>query len=405
MIAYRIRSGRGAIPRLLVLAGLLACSSTELHAQRNETFHEMMANNDGVVVVDRGMPEIAEPLGKPPESALLVVSHVLSGGEPNAVGTSIRFPIKRLNEANSTFLILGNRSSEDSAVIKWERPIGVSSQVVDYLLAVPREFDSVADRLGYFWQALEDSDDLIANNAHLEFALASNEEVAAASASYSRETLLEWISNPSISGGRIRLYYALLAMKGLPSDAERIEELILSPDHSLNDAMLACYLTLRGEAGADFIEKSIIKNETLVYADVYHSIVAFRYLAAVPDSPISRERIIQAFRGILTFPELADLVISDLADLNDWQSAERIAELFARTGDPNWNRVPAVNFMRLCPLPEAGDYLREFERIDPSSVRRALVFFPDPDPDEEKPAKPPAIRPMGRPSQGIGCVF
>ena len=42
----------------------------------------------------------------------------------------------------------------------------------------------------------------------------------------------------------------------------------------------------------------------------------------------------------------------------------------------SWVRVPIVNFLRACPLPEAKEQLGELAKIDPDAVRRATTFFP-----------------------------
>ena len=39
-------------------------------------------------------------------------------------------------------------------------------------------------------------------------------------------------------------------------------------------------------------------------------------------------------------------------------------------------RVPVINFLRACPLPEAKERIEELKKIDPESVQRASQFFP-----------------------------
>ena len=80
-------------------------------------------------------------------------------------------------------------------------------------------------------------------------------------------------------------------------------------------------------------------------------------------------------------PDLADLVIPDLARWGDWSQVEKLSELFKNANDDNlWVRVPVINYLRACPLPEAKEKLVELEKIDPASVKRAKTFFPIPTP-------------------------
>jgi hypothetical protein len=80
---------------------------------------------------------------------------------------------------------------------------------------------------------------------------------------------------------------------------------------------------------------------------------------------------------MLDRPQLADLVIPDLARWEDWEAMPRLVELF-KTADEksSWVRVPVINYLRACPLPEAKKYMAELEKIDPAAVRRANSFFP-----------------------------
>ena len=76
-------------------------------------------------------------------------------------------------------------------------------------------------------------------------------------------------------------------------------------------------------------------------------------------------------------PQLADLVVPDLSRWEDWESMPRLIALFKEATDENsWVRVPVINYLRKCPLPEAEASIVELEKIDPDAVRRARTFFP-----------------------------
>ena len=88
---------------------------------------------------------------------------------------------------------------------------------------------------------------------------------------------------------------------------------------------------------------------------------------------------------MLDRPELADLVIPDLARWEDWSVMEQLVKLF-KTADEktSWVRVPVINYLRACPLPEAKQHLTSLEKIDPDAVRRASTFFPVLDDEDEE---------------------
>jgi hypothetical protein len=78
-------------------------------------------------------------------------------------------------------------------------------------------------------------------------------------------------------------------------------------------------------------------------------------------------------------------VIPDLARWEDWESLDKLVELFRDADEKSiFVRPPVVMFVRACPLPEAKEKLKELEKIDPAAVKRANTFFPF------GPPKPPA---------------
>ena len=92
---------------------------------------------------------------------------------------------------------------------------------------------------------------------------------------------------------------------------------------------------------------------------------------------IPRDRILVSMRYMLDRPQLADLVIPDLARWEDWSQVERMVKLFKDADEEtSWVRVPVINYLRQCPLPKAKDQIKALEKIDPAAVKRANTFFP-----------------------------
>src|SRR6185312_9659774 len=44
--------------------------------------------------------------------------------------------------------------------------------------------------------------------------------------------------------------------------------------------------------------------------------------------------------------------------------------------ESSWVRVPVINYLRACPLPEAKKHIEELAKLDPETVKRANSFFP-----------------------------
>ncbi len=157
------------------------------------------------------------------------------------------------------------------------------------------------------------------------------------------------------------------------------------------DAMIACYLILEGPAGLPLVEDLFLKNEKAEYADTYAAIMALRF-HGTETQVFDKPRLVEAFRHMLRRAELADLVIPDLARWEDWESLPQLVELFQKADESSsWVRVPVINYLRVCPLPEAKRQIEELSKIDPEAVRRAETFFPfDTTGDGQSTAKQPA---------------
>jgi hypothetical protein len=167
------------------------------------------------------------------------------------------------------------------------------------------------------------------------------------------------------------------------------------------DAAIGCYLMLAGSDGMTLIEDLFLKKPDAEYADTYAVIMALRFHGP-ETTAIPRDRILQGFRYMLDRPQLADLVIPDLARWEDWSQVERLVKLFKEADDKSsWVRVPVINYLRACPKPEAKVHIAELEKLDPEAVKRANTFFPfggsNPSPAEEtKVASKEPAAPQGK---------
>jgi hypothetical protein len=124
------------------------------------------------------------------------------------------------------------------------------------------------------------------------------------------------------------------------------------------------------------VEELFLRNQQAEYADTYAAIMALRFHGSETDI-LPRERILQGLRLMLDRPQLADLVIPDLARWEDWTVMGRLVRLFKEADEKSsWVRVPVINYLRACPLPEAQQSIQELEKIDPAAVKRANTFFP-----------------------------
>lgn len=277
------------------------------------------------------------------------------------------------------FLVMG----VDPPDLLWSSPLPVSDKATAYVKTIVKLPQDPMKRIEFYYDYLENSEAILARDAYDEFASAPYEDLKKLKPKLEREKLLEWIEDTSLPPDRKRLYLVLLGISGKAEDAKLLETLLRSEDPNKRaglDAMIACYVTLLGDDGLKLIDELFLANKKSQYADTYAAIMALRF-HGTDGGIISKDRVLKSMQLILQRPELADLVIPDLARWEDWSQIDRLVELF-KTADEksSWVRVPVINYLRACPKPEATTKLDELKEIDPAAFKRATSFFPVPQP-------------------------
>lgn len=390
----------------LALAALCALTATQAGAcpfcsTVSQTFTEEIRSMDIVVIAEL----VALPVKAGDEDkqevpkAKFKVRQVIKGKALAEVGQIVETVFFGEAKPGATFLVMG----VDPPKIAWSTPLPLSERAIKY---VPRLLELPADgptRLVFFQQYLEDADEMLARDAYDEFAKAPYADVQSLKAKMDHDKLVAWIQDVDVPASRRRLYLTMLGVCGNSSDVAMLESLLRSDDRKKKaglDAMIGCYLTLKGADGMPLVEELFLKNAQAEYADTYAAIMALRFHGSETDV-IPRERILQGLRHMLARPQLADLVIPDLARWEDWSVMDQLVQLFKDADDKtSWVRVPVINYLRACPEPLAKKHIAMLEKIDPTAVKRANTFFPfgagkastaetEPDakkPDEKKPA-------------------
>ncbi len=273
------------------------------------------------------------------------------------------------------FLLMGTVEGK----INWGTPNALTERSAKYVLQLPKLPPKGADRLVFFQDYLEDADELLARDAFDEFARSDYQDVKELKPRMKREKYLGWVADSTVPASRRRGYFTLLGVCGKPEDAEMIRNMLTTPVEEPRtgvDAALACYLTLSGEQGLPFVESLYLANKDAEYTDTYAAIMALRFHGQ-SESVIPKKRLVESLRLLLNRPDVADLVIPDLARWEDWESMDRLVELFKNSDQKkSWVRIPVVQYLLACPLPQAKAHLEELRKIDEESVRRASLFLP-----------------------------
>jgi hypothetical protein len=341
------------------------------------TFGEELADADVVLfarLIERPGSDPSSEAAVPP--ATFQVEQILKG-EAALGGKTVVEALYVGEAAPGAWFLLA--SADNPKKLTWTTPVAVNELQRQYIPQLMKLPTSGVERLAYFLPRLEHEDEMLARDAFDEFTKAPYEDVIALEPQMQPDRLTAWILDPTIPATRRRLYFVMLGVCGDGRHAPLLEKLMRSRDRqdlSGLDAMIACYLTLRGPQGLPLVEELYLKNREAEFTDAYSAVMAIRFHGTETDM-IPRERLAEALRHLLDRPELADLVIPDLARWEDWEAMDRLIALFKNADEStSWVRTPVVNYLRVCPLPEASERIEELKSIDPDAVRKAYEFFP-----------------------------
>ncbi|MBL8872283.1 MAG: hypothetical protein JNK90_21090, partial [Planctomycetaceae bacterium] len=141
-------------------------------------------------------------------------------------------------------------------------------------------------------------------------------------------------------------------------------------------AAISTYITLLGERGLTRVESEFLTNPKSEFSDVFSTLLALR-VQGDDIKKISQERLAESMALVLQRPEMADLVVSDLARWQQWKYCKALLDLYNKSEKDELRlRLPIINYLRVCPLPEAQEALEAIRVNEPLNYRRAQTLFP-----------------------------
>jgi hypothetical protein len=372
------------------------------------TLSEQLAQSDAVLLVEwsQGLPA----KGKSPGNTDYKVSKIAKApAGALKVGDQVKLVRYRAAKKGDLFLLMGSQAKS----LEWGSPIEVSQASFSYLEKLPPPDAPIENRLGFYLKYLEFPDPLVANDAYAEFANAPYKDIAKLSKKLPRERLRNWIVSADTPVTRLGLYGLLLGLCGQKADSQLMQDKITSistDDFRLGiDGVMSGFLLITGDQGLKVIEDTKLRPTFLVdrngeplldkqgkkrpvpFSETYAAMQALRFMWTYGDGRIPKQRLRESMRILLARPELADLVIADLARWKDWQVQDRLVKLYGVDGYdiPSIKRA-IVRYMYYCsrdvdpkagdaPLPkyaaQAKQHLEALEKRDPKTVREAKRFL------------------------------
>ncbi|MCE9608538.1 MAG: hypothetical protein K8U03_26940 [Planctomycetia bacterium] len=382
--AWLKRAVLGAVVAALLVDtfGLRQAAACPFCSAAQMTLSEDIKANDVAVICKLVARPPEQAADAPPEASQCTfeIIQTIKGGEVMAKQADPK-KIKILyfgeQPIGSKFLAFGINPMN----LAWGTPTLLSERAIAYVAKLPGLPAGGPQRLAFFQDYFEDADSLLAADSYDEFAKAPYADLKGLKDRMQHDKLIAWIKDPAVSTSRRRLYLCMISVCGKADDVAFLEAMIRNTDRQIRtalDAMIGSYLALKGPEGMPLIEDLFLKNSKSEYTDTYSAIMALRFIGQESDV-ISRERLKEGMRHMLDQPKLADLIVPDLTRWEDWTVMDRLVKLF-KDADPDsaWIRLPVINYLRACPLPEAKVRLEELAKLDPEVVKRAMNYYPTP---------------------------
>jgi hypothetical protein len=245
-----------------------------------------------------------------------------------------------------------------------------SLALLDYLQGVTALTDR-RQRLLYSARHFATVDAAVADEAFLEFARATDQEVSLVARELDPEVLRGQLRQPALEPERLSLFAYLLGACGQQNDADFLRELIQRNDERCVKALeglLAGYITLRPDDGWR-ITHAIVGNEKEPFLRRFAAIRTLRFFHnSKPEQ--TREQVLRGLALMLPQGEMADMAINDL---RAWKVWDLTAQVLAQYGKPSHDspivKNSLVRYALACPRPEARTLVERVRREDPQLVR------------------------------------
>lgn len=372
---------------LLVVQPLLACPFCSAPSL---TLTEQLNSSQAAVLVQwkGGQPaDLDKGLAGSTEYEILRVVHDATG--QLKVGETLVIDRHRAGKRGDLFVLMGTATDR----IEWSSPLEVTETTFNYMVQAPTKEVPTTQRLAYFLKFLEYPDPLISADAYGEFANAPYADIVPLREQFPREKLRAWLSDPQVNPTRIGLFGLLLGLAGNPADAEFMKELIMQPTQEFRlgiDGVMAGYLLLTGTDGLKELVPAKLESREVPFSETFAAMQALRFMWTYGDGRIPADDLRSAMRVLLDRPNLADLVIVDLARWHDWSVMERLVSLYGadQYDVPSIKRA-IVRFLMIAEkanpeteihpsqISAAKEALAKLKAADPKTVSAAEKYFFD----------------------------
>ncbi|MFT3882302.1 MAG: hypothetical protein QM703_21950 [Gemmatales bacterium] len=239
-------------------------------------------------------------------------------------------------------------------------------------------------RLKFVFDYFQDTEPELAADAYKEWAIATNQDVAALAGQLDPEKLRRWLLDPKTPNHCLSLYSYLLGACGKANDIALLKNLALKPPDARYSGALDGILAgiLRQDASEVWsLARTIIADKQRTFSERYGVLRFLRFQYEV-DNAANRKQIVACVDQMLDLPDMIDLAIGQLRTWKCWDQQERIFKLFdSPVTEAPITRIAVVKFALKCPSDEAKQFIARTRLKDAKlvqDVEESLELFEKP---------------------------
>jgi hypothetical protein len=223
----------------------------------------------------------------------------------------------------------------DTGKIDPYRGMGIKGETtVDYVKkALTLTGKDTVGNLAFFFRYLDDADPEVARDAFLEFAKASDADIARAAPLLDGDKLRAWIKDPKTPTACLSVYALLLGGHGKSADAAFLRSLLDNKDERYQtafDGLLAGYIHVSPKDGWELAHEILADGRKPLPIRLAALRTLRFYHGSQPKE--SRANILKAMKTLLAQGEMADLAIEDLRRWELWDLTSAVVGLYGQKG-------------------------------------------------------------------------
>jgi|SRR5579871_5828986 len=252
-------------------------------------------------------------------------------------------------------------------------PVPTDSDMVKYIKgALDVKDKTIAVRLRYYFDYLDDKDTEVSNDAYKEFGNADYKDYRDMAKELPADKIAKWLDDPNTPAFRYGLYASMLGHCGTAKHAALLRTMLDDPQKRVStgvDGILAGYTMLQPKAGWDYIH-AILKDPSKEFMLRYAALRAVRFFWDSRPDVINKEQLVGGVCELLGQSDIADLAIEDLRKWGRWEISDRILDLQnKKSHDIPIIRRSILRFALSCPDKKAMTFVEQCRKRDPEMVK------------------------------------